>query len=265
MDFTAFLSQFSFWQILVLVALVLAAGGYIFTVAIRRGFSFKGLVINPKQKTPPRAENPDVLLLLEALKIKDDLAIINHTVYHRQKRSAREAINRARDTHLKAFRQGVYDSENGDPEKEKTYLSDNDYLYYILLLEQMYTVIFSKMMDAFESNGLATLPKPHEYAEEQAQLVLEEGINKVLNPFYPGIRNVSRKEHDEIFNSVRPQIIKILRDAFTYAINIAKNGQGKKEEFKNFLFDKVDMMHGISRDQISSLFSDISPDEILNR
>lgn len=264
MDFTAFLSQFSFLQILTLVVLVLAAGVYIFIEVTKKGFSFKGLVINPKQKTQTPIGNPDVLLLLEALKIKDDLATIDHTVYQKQKRSARQAVNRARDLHLKAFRQEVYHSNNGSPEKEKAYHSDNDYLYYMLLLEQMYTVVFSRMMDSFESNGLTTLKHPYEYAEEQANIAIEEGVNKVLNPFYPGIRNIPRSTHDQIFNYTRPQIVEVLCDSYTNAVKVAKSGQSKKEEFKGFLFDKVDNMQGISRDQISSLFTNISPDDILN-
>jgi hypothetical protein len=236
--------------------------------AIVRGVSFKNFSVNvPKGTTTGDDNSTDVLLLLEALKIKDDLAVVNRIVLQRQKRRAREAINTARDIQLHKFREVVYkgDLDTEDEQNEFFILTDSDYLFYALMLEQMYTKIFAAMMDAFEENGLAAIENPHEYADRRAATLLwQVGVNGVINAFYPGISRLPRSEHDKMFKEIEPKLLKTLRDVHIYAISVAQSGQRKKTDLKTFLFDKVDQMQGISRDQIKSFFSDVMPEDFLN-
>lgn len=252
---------------IVLSAILVPVIGIIVYMAIK-GFSITRAnttiqVGDGKKVKVSKNEIYNVVLLLDALKTKDDISGISAITLKRQKRLARDVATSFRDNMLQFFRLLLVDCCNFDADNFENILSDRDYLYFSLLVENVYTHILRVILDDFEANGLAMKANPSDYARVRAGVVIGDIQNRI-NTLWFGIEEIKKEDFDDAVKNFLEDFESAVRSLYMDAIGISKKGQRKKIELENYLFEKVGEMEGISSDQFRKLFDKIDANDFLD-
>lgn len=252
------LGGLNFLQLMaVLLTIILPVGGLV-VLALKRGIRTKWFSVGGngnKATTPPKT---DIVLLLEVLKIKQNISDIDNIVLQRQKRYARNVIMKTQDKQLRSFGELLKThGQNGD------ITTHRDYMYYNLLSERMYRDILSYILDSFEKNGLASKDDYSSYPKERTESTIRYGLNTIYS-YYPGIQTISREKHDEMIRGIHDELSELIYDCYQYAIDVAKKGQKRKDSLNTFLYNKIREMDTISEDQLQVLFSDVMAEDFLD-
>lgn len=260
MDFLS-VETLTFGQLLILVLI---------GVALISFFAIRGFIVKKRGTTlivgrggrkvrVSKTESFNVVLLLEALKAKDDIHDIERYVFRYQKRYTRETLPQIQAIQLEQFAKLLREENPGT----LNIYENRDYLYYVLLLEKMYTALFADILDSMEQNGLASKDNPNEFAEEKASRLIRNNL-PIIDSMYLGIITISKQKHDHALQEILPEMRKKLKELFIYAINIAKQGKEKKEQLESYLFNKIGAVEGISKEQFDTLFSGINSEDFLD-
>lgn len=256
----------TFIQLLILIGIGVALISPIVVFLFKRGFSIKRkdmtfTIGDDGEKIPiSRTDVFSIVLLLEALKIKDDLHDIDHIILKRQKKHLKENIPVAQELQMNSFKRLLLKL---NPDLDENKLPDNhDYLYFSLLTEKVYNSVFSTIMDDFDHNGLAKKENPVAYAKGRAEVLVRENFI-LYHSLYSGIISVPKTEFDTTLENDCIKIKEILSSAYLFAIDVAGKGYVKKEELRTQIFEKIGKIDGISKDQLKNLFSDITTEDFL--
>lgn len=268
MTFADILGAFSFGQLVALLLLIIVP-----TIGVIVYLSLNGLSLKRHNTTiqlgqgktvkVSRGQMYNVVLLLEALKTKDDITRIDTIIFKRQRRKAKELAVSLRDSLLEAFRDALMTVCDFSDDQYEGVLSNRDYLYFSLLSDKIQSRMLYVIVGDFESNGLATKANPDYYAHSRSEVVIEE-LRNILNAMFLGISEEPRDSFMKTFEVSCGSYKNRIQQLYREAVEISQQGQEKKVELESYLFEKVGEMEGISKDQFKKLFNRIESDDFLD-
>lgn len=247
--------SFTFIEILILL---LVLGVFCFTF-FAIGGSIKGKKTTVSFGSKKGTEN--LLVILEAFKLKDDIYEIDGIVISRQKKYLRSKLPEAREIQLSLFsqlqqsRMDVKDLENYNP------FEDRDYLYYSLMIEKMYSNIFRNLVEIYDEQDVAIQFNSPKRQRDLAENVFNDE-STIVDSLYIGVEGVPKPDHDAEMSKIKNMIIEKITECVAFAAEVSEKGSTKKDELKSRLLEKAGQIEGVSTDQISGLFSTLSEDFI---
>lgn len=265
--FEAILTTLTFGQIMILILSLLAAssliGFGIFKLLMRNNYTvtFDG---QGRKVRVSKKESLNVMLLFEALKIKDDIYRLEDVAHATIKKKVKEKLPKTQEIYLNMFK-NLLCSEDipvGSIEYQQIAIGNRDFLYYSLLVEKMYSSSFSYIMGAIEENGLNNKQNIHSYVTKKSEEIFTQSKN-TTDSLFAGILDVDKSEHDLELLKIKPLLSEVYSSIFQDAITITKNEYKKKEEMKNALYEKIRSIEGMSHYQIENLFSEIDASSFL--
>lgn len=202
----------------------------------------------------------NLMMFLDVLNIKDNINKISFLVLERQKKFAKEKITEFKDRIVQIFKELMIKRIGS----EVDVISSTDFLYFTLLMEKVYYLSMTKVMNDIEENGLANKQDYERYASERTDVILSS-IDTLVNSMYSGI---SSKMPKALYDRIRSQLDQYMRTTFKeiyrMALKVSKKGQEKKEEYKSYLFEKVKLIEGISETQFMTMFSSVKSEDFLD-
>lgn len=267
MDPTSVIQPLSFYQLLILLGAIAGMLTGLILLILKKGIQVrrKGTTYNlGKQKkdcgTTEACQKDNIIMLLEAFKIKDDIYAVEKLVYARQRKYLRRGIPPIRELQMSLFQRLRSECEGCDIDEFNLY-GDRDYLYFALLTEKVYNGIYASLAESCESDPQYGLQNNvHEYAIKKAEVVFKEN-SLLLDVSYGGIQSIPRALYEQEFKKIQPQIQQGLVEIIENAVTVAKKGRAKKQQFKQELLSKSSQMHGISEEHLKYLFTDMTADD----
>lgn len=256
MEIIQFLETLTFGELFIVILTILLPIVGVAIFAIKKGIKTKFFTIF---RPSPINSKKDIILLLEAIKLKDDIRKIDTILFQQEKKIARYGIAKAQEIQLKSFGEIINSCKF-----EKDATKHRDYLYYNLLSERMYREIFNLILDSLEKNGLSNkYEKVSSYAKFKSDSVLRDGL-QIVYSFYNGIEEIDRKIHDAMIAEIYSELLESITNIYEDAIIMSRKAQCKKNNLKEDLFSKATKIDNISQEQLKLLFNEIGPEDFLD-
>lgn len=259
---------FSFGQytvlflIIAIPLLVLAGYATIRGIVIKRKDTTIVIAKDGSKKKISKTKTFDMVLLMEVMKMKDDLHKVESIAFEKQKKYAREVVDTIKDKIIVEFANLLRAHNDNINRFADALITNHNYNYFILLMEKASMVMLSIVMKDFEENGLASKKNQDTYVYHRSLNVVNEGYEKMRRFYILGIDEVPIEVFEKCFDDIRHDLINLVAEVYKNAIEVSKGAFKKKQSIRDYITTTLSQINELPEAQINTFFTDITSDDI---